>query len=409
LRWLNLYERCMELFGVQPNEELKQKFFREVVGSRLKWGLSAAGYLDPKVFRFFHSFNVRLSSGFGMTEATGGITMTPPLEYIDNSVGIPLPGVHTRLRENRELEISGHYIARYLEDAGPEGIIPFPVELDSDFWVGTGDVFTINADGFHEIIDRVKDIYKNNKGQTIAPQVVEKKFAGVPGIKRTFLVGDARPYNVLLIVPDTIDSFLDSTTKENATDYFHQIVMAANKDIAPYERVVNFEVLDRDFSIEKEELTAKGTYNRKTIERNFEEVIKSLYVSNIVVLESNTISVSIPRWFLRDLGILETDIVINETGLYNRRSKANLVFRKASENSFVIGDLEYVTNLRTIDIGQFARQPRLWMGNPSFIAFSPVKDGWDLPLGEISERVFYPHNILLTHHLTNFPVIKAKL
>ncbi len=407
LRWLNLYERCVELFGVQPNEELKQKFFREVVGTRLRWGLSAAGYLDPKVFRFFHGFNVRLSSGFGMTEATGGITMTPSLEYIDNSVGIPLPGVHTRLRENRELEMTGHYIARYLEDAGPDDLIPYPVELDTDFWVGTGDIFTINALGFHEIIDRVKDIYKNNKGQTIAPQVVEKKFTGVPGIKRTFLVGDARPYNVLLIVPDTEDSFLASTTKENSVDYFHQIVMAGNKDIAPYERVVNFAVLERDFSVEKEELTAKGTYNRKTIEKNFEETVKSLYISNTVVLENNNVSVSIPRWFFRDLGILETDIVINEKGLYNRRTQITLVFKRTSEGSYVIGDLEYVTNLKTIDVGQFARQPRLWIGNPSLIAFSPVKDGWDLPLGDISERVFYPRNMLLTYHLTNFPVIKG--
>jgi long-chain acyl-CoA synthetase len=68
--------------------------------------------------------------------------------------------------------------------------------------MNTGDIFRVTEDGFYEIVDRVKDIYKNNKGQTVAPKTIEQKFTGVPGIKQTFLVGDARPYNVLLIVPE---------------------------------------------------------------------------------------------------------------------------------------------------------------------------------------------------------------
>ena len=57
------------------------------------WGLSAAGYLDPAIFRFFQRYGVELLSGFGMTEATGGITMTPPGRYKDESLGPALPGI----------------------------------------------------------------------------------------------------------------------------------------------------------------------------------------------------------------------------------------------------------------------------------------------------------------------------
>ena len=78
LRWAQIEERCV---GRMCNTENKKKEFRSIIGSRLRWGLSAAGYLDPRVFRFFNRNGVALCSGFGMTEATGGITMTPPWKY----------------------------------------------------------------------------------------------------------------------------------------------------------------------------------------------------------------------------------------------------------------------------------------------------------------------------------------
>ena len=177
LRWQELYEKCQEKINHIENPILRERAVNEVLGSRLKWGLSAAGYLDPKVFRFFNQHDVHLCSGFGMTEATGGITMTPPGEYKDDTVGIPLPGVRTRLTAESELELSGHYIGRYLEDAGPGAVIPYPESPDKDYWLPTGDVFRISEDGYYRIIDRVKDIYKNNRGQTVAPQVMEKNFA----------------------------------------------------------------------------------------------------------------------------------------------------------------------------------------------------------------------------------------
>ncbi|NJO90503.1 MAG: long-chain fatty acid--CoA ligase [Chloroflexia bacterium] len=163
-----------------------------------------------------------------------------------------LPGIYGKLEENGELKLSGHYLARYLDDKGPGDIISYPENNETDYWMNTGDIFRVTDDGFYEIVDRVKDIYKNNKGQTVAPKTIEQKFTGVPGIKQTFLVGDARPYNVLLIVPDFEDSLLqDAVNKGDKEEYFHQIVMLANKDVARYERVINFSILDREFQLKK--------------------------------------------------------------------------------------------------------------------------------------------------------------
>ncbi len=193
-----------------------------------------------------------------MTEGTGGITMTVPGEYVDNTHGRPLPGVEARLSPAGELQVRGDYIARYLEDAGPGAVIPYPVDAASDYWLSTGDVFKVLPNGYYQIVDRLKDIYKNTRGETIAPLKVENKFIGVPGFKRTFLVGDGRPTNVLFIIPDHDDEVLQAAlAADTERAYYRRIVGAANLDLAPYERVVNFALLDRDFDGERGELTPK--------------------------------------------------------------------------------------------------------------------------------------------------------
>jgi len=388
LRWLQVHDHCLERMGAVPSQEEKEKEFREVVGSRLHWGLSAAGHLQAKIFNFFNSFGVKLCSGFGMTEATGGITMTPPGEYIDNSIGIPLPGVKVKFSDEGELSIAGPYIARYLEEAEPGEII----DQNDNYFLPTGDLFRELPDGHYEIIDRLKDIYKNNKGQTIAPLKVEQEFQGVPGIERTFLVGDAREYNVLLIVPDTEDAtYRGYKCDDDLYDYYHKIITKANQDLAPFERIINFAVLNRDFDIERGELTPKGTYKRKAIEENFKPIIDELYRSRFVELQLARINVKIPRWFYRDLGILEDDIIVYEGGLYDRHHRRHLAIEHTKRNGIIrIGDLEYHVNDKTINLGTVVRQPLLWLGNPSLIAFSPFKEGWHLSPGPFTGQVFLP-------------------
>jgi len=371
LRWTQIRDAC----GDDTSN------FREVTGDRLRWGLSAAGYLDPRVFRFFHRNGVKLCSGFGMTEATGGITMTPPDDYREGSVGIPLPAVNIELSEDGEMLISGPYIARYLDDDS-EGPLP------------TGDIFQKIGKGHLEIIDRVKDIYKNTRGQTIAPRKVEQKFADVPGIKRVFLVGDHRDSNVLLIVPERDDPILTGASDETTVrDYFRQIITAANEDLANRERVINFAILDRDFSIENEELTPKGSYKRKNIEENFKEIIDDLYQNERLSLEVSGYSVQIPRWIFRDLGILESDITVQYGGLYDRHRGLLLKITELEDGLTKIGDLVYkLQGKKTFNLGRLSRQPLLWAGNLSLANFCPVKDGWDTPEGAFSNSVYLPQS-----------------
>jgi long-chain acyl-CoA synthetase len=388
VRWTQIREHCLDASGEGPAHGVDDQTVRRVVGDRLRWGLSAAGYLDPRVFRFFHRHGIDLCSGFGMTEATGGITMTPPGAYVDDTVGVPLPGIDTRIDANGELQISGAYVAAYLEPADHPGSLPV-LDPDAERWVATGDVFRRHDNGYFEIVDRIKDIYKNSRGQTVAPQRVEQRFVNVPGILTTFLAGDHRDYNVLLIVPDRSEPLLAARSEDEVQEYFAQIVASANAGLAPYERVVNFALLDRDFTVDHDELTPKGSFRRKVIEANFAHVIDRLYRSSHVELAVGSLQVRIPRWFFRDLGILEDDVHAVEAAIENRRTGARLRIERDGD-AVRVGDLKYEVADAVIDLGLFTRQPRLWLGNASLVSFSPCRAGWDVALRGVSERVRVP-------------------
>ncbi|MFC1554301.1 AMP-binding protein [candidate division KSB1 bacterium] len=392
LRWEQIWEDSKKRIGQDTSGKNIRKKLKKVVGGKLRWGLSAAGYLDPKAFRFFQKNGVELCSGFGMTEGTGGITMTPPDDYVNNSVGIPLPGVTAKFGKLGELQVAGPYIAEYLPEKKPkDGSLP-AFDPDSVYWLYTGDIFKKLTGDQLTIVDRIKDIYKNTRGQTVAPRKVEQLFINVPGIKNTFLVGDGRDYNVLLIVPEKNDPVFQALdSEEDIRKYYNQILTAANQELAPYERIINFEILKRDFNVDKKELTPKGSFKRKNIETNFSTTIKNLYKRKYVELSVDRYKILIPRWFFRDNGITEDDIVVRKNKLFNRYTGKSLIIKNdPKENNVQIGDLEYKITDNKIDLGLISRQPRLWIGNPAVIDFCPCKEGWELKLKNFSPQVFIP-------------------
>ncbi len=299
----------------------------------------------------------------------------------------------TRLTNKGELEIGGPYMARYLNQLNNKdpGSASFNARIEVP-WMKTGDLFQVSEDGQYEIVDRLKDIYKNNRGQTIAPRRVEQKFNDVPGIKNVFLVGDARDYNVLLIVPDQDEKLLSASSEEQERErYFKNIATAANQELMPYERIVNIALLDRDFDINKGELTPKGSFRRKQVAENFKKVIDELYLRDFAEFTCPGVTVRVPRWFFRDLGVLETDdIKCSRDGLFDKARDRFLSIRVVGDN-VRIGDLEYAIEGDVLDLGLFARQPILWAGNPALLAFCPCKEGWDAQLKGVATHVFLPY------------------
>ena len=263
-KWSQIYERITrEINILESDNDQIQTVVNFLTGGRLRWGLSAAGYLDVEVFQFFQRYGIELMSGFGMTEATGGITMTPPGKYKPDSLGKALPGIEIKLEEDGELLIKGPYVM--MSYVNPE-------ESDADMedgWLATGDIMKID-DGFIQIIDRKKEIYKNTKGETIAPQKIENYFRDFDFIQHVFLVGDNKPYNTLLIYPNFDYREIDfkEMSEDDIRSYFSTVIVSVNRFLASFERIVDFTIIDRDFDPDKDELTPKGTYRRKIVEKN---------------------------------------------------------------------------------------------------------------------------------------------
>ena len=224
-KWIQLYEYIITRVDIEvDNDEIIKSVVLNATGGELKWGLSAAGFLPPDIFRFFQRYGIELMSGFGMTEATGGITMTPPFQYRENSLGKALPGIEIKIGEDGEILIRGPYVMiNYYNQSLDE-------TFDADGWLATGDVMRMDKDGFIEIIDRKKEIYKNIKGETIAPQKIENLFRDFEFVKQVFLVGDHRPFNTLLIFPDLIsdNSPLKKMDEQQLQDYFSTVIVSVN-------------------------------------------------------------------------------------------------------------------------------------------------------------------------------------
>ncbi len=362
-RWQQIYDTVMESNNnATTSKEDLRKFLQKTTGKHLKWGLSAAGYLDPVVFTFFQDHGIQLLSGYGMTEATGGILMTPPGDYVQDSVGKPLPGIEAKLGEENELLIEGPYVSKGYYPKSPEGTFV-------DGWFRTGDVFREKKGHFY-IIDRIKEIYKNSRGQTISPQKIENMFKDFDAVKSAFLVGDGLEYNTVLIYPatDQIPNEINRDDRDAIHEYFNTLVQSVNSFLPSYERVVSYIIIERDFSAEKGELTPKNTYKRKIILSHFSREIESMYRKEYSVLSHEQCEIRFPNWLLREKGMLRTDYVWDGKTISCEKTKESLHL-EFDEKTIQIGDYIYEISYPVLDLDTFIRLPQLWLGNGPFTEF----------------------------------------
>jgi len=368
-KWMELYEHVSSSVNIELDDEEKiREATLEASGGALRWGLSAAGYLEPDVFRFFQRNGIHLMSGFGMTEATGGITMTDPDHYEDNSLGRPLPGIQVKLGEDGEMLIQGGYVMMGYYGLS---IDQSPFE---DGWFPTGDIMRQHEDGRYEIIDRKKEIYKNIKGETIAPQKIENLFRDFEYAQQVFLVGDHKPFNTVLIFPnfDHVDGVLKKMSAEEIQNYFSSVVVTVNKFLAPFERILDFRLIDRLFDLDKGELTPKGTYKRRVIEDNFDKIIDAMYEKNYIAMRIDDFDMHVPNWFLREKGCLTSDLRVDENGISIAKYDLTLTIRKidAQKQVYQIGDYLYQSTKPFIDFQIFLANPFYWLGNRELTEFA---------------------------------------
>jgi len=368
-KWIQLHEQIARLADPEAagDAEVEEALKRQT-GGRLRYGLSAAGRLDAEVFRFFQAHGVALMSGFGMTEATGGITMTRPGAYRDDSLGPALPGIELRVDDDGELAIRGPYVM-IGHVATPEG----ERTLASDGWFATGDLVELDAEGHLRLVDRKKEIYKNVKGETIAPARIESLFRDFASVGRVFLVGDHREYNTALIWPNPEAQHLDfaSMTDDERKAHFRSIVSSVNAFLAPYERIVDFALLDRDLSAETGELTPKGTPRRKIVEAHFAETISLLY--RRARLTVGGLDIVFPNWLFQALGLTAQDLRLEPERIALPTRGTALTVRRLQAGIALVGSSVYRHPPKEpLHLGVVLTTPRLWLANEELVDFAPL-------------------------------------
>lgn len=255
---------------------------RAAFGGRVRQALSGAAPIAREVLEFFFAAGVPVLEGYGMTETTGLGTVSTLDHHRLGTVGRPGPGVTMSLAPDGELLARGpHLFAGYWHNSEAT-----ESTIDSEGWLHTGDLATIDDSGYVTITGRKKDIIITAGGKNIAPANFENELRQSRWISHAIMIGDRRPYPVALITLDEDEIALWAKQRDLATDpHTHPEVMALVQSVidsvnarhSSAEQIKRFAILPRDLTIESGELTPSLKVKRPVVHANHAARIESLY------------------------------------------------------------------------------------------------------------------------------------
>ena len=275
--------------------ELKRKLAHRLVfsklhaalGGRLQWAVSGGAPLSRDIAEFFHAAGILLLEGYGLTETCPALTFNRPDRFKFGSVGQTLPGVQLRIAADGEILARGPNIATLGYFKQPEATREV---FDLDGWFHTGDIGTIDGDGFLVITDRKKDLIVTAGGMNIAPQNIENLLKADPFISQVMIYGDRLPYPVALITvnPEELSKFAREQgilTSAAATIVKHpkvvervgRTVEEKNTQLQSYAKIKRFTVLATDFTLDGGELTPTLKVKRRVVSQKYKDAIEELY------------------------------------------------------------------------------------------------------------------------------------
>ena len=174
-------------------------FLKLLLGlDQVTWAGSAAAPMPLEVAKFMAGLGLTVFDVYGMTETCGAVTANGPGGFQLGTVGRPTPGMEVRLGEDGEVLVRGPVITPgyYRQEEATRALI------DDDGWVHTGDIGTLDDDGFFAIVDRKKELIITRAGKNIAPSNIENYLKESPIVGHAMAVGDNRPYVVAVLTLD---------------------------------------------------------------------------------------------------------------------------------------------------------------------------------------------------------------
>ena len=257
----------------------------EKTGGRIRFFVSGAAPLSKDIAEFFYGLGLIVLEGYGLTE-TSPVLSVNTLENIRfGTVGKPIPGVTIKIAPDGEILARGPNIMKgyYKKEAETR-------EAMEGGWFHTGDIGRFDKDGFLTITDRKKDLIVTSGGKNVAPQPIENLLKTNPYVSSAVVLGDRQRFVSALIVPNF--EKLEAYAKSNNIPFGDRRELVANPQVvsfllaevdratpglAPYEKIKKIAVLERDFEIEKGEMTPSLKVRRRNVEERYKDVIAALY------------------------------------------------------------------------------------------------------------------------------------
>ena len=262
---------------------------RRMVGlNRVHLALTGAAPISPELIRWYLALGIPLREGWGMTETTGGGTVTPVGASKPGSIGMPGPGVEMRISEQGEILMRGASVF--------SGYLNLPEKtaeaLDADGWLHTGDVGRVDDDGYFYITDRMKDIIITAGGKNVTPSEWENQLKFSPYVTDAVVIGDKRAYLSCLVMIDEDNvaqwaqdrdvQFSDFKSLCRAPELVKLIgdeIEKVNKQFARVEQIKAFRLIEQRLTAEDEELTPTMKLKRSLINRKYADLIEAMYAA----------------------------------------------------------------------------------------------------------------------------------
>ncbi len=263
---------------------------KSITMDRTRILFSGGGPLSIEVAYFYGAIGVPILEGYGLTETSPIVNVNRPGKNKPGTVGPPIAGVEEKISDEGEILIKGPMVFRgyFKDDASQHDEI-----FTADGFFRTGDVGTVDEEGFLTITSRLKDLIITSAGKNIAPQRIEKMFENDEYIDYFCVVGDKRKYLTALVVPnfESLSRFArfqnikfstnnDLINSEAIKKFFKERIEAVNESLARYEQIKKFTLIAHRFSIETGELTMAYKFKRSFIQQNYKEIIDRMYPSS---------------------------------------------------------------------------------------------------------------------------------
>ncbi len=262
--------------------------WKEALGKNLDIIVSGGAALQPRLNQIFWAVGLRIIEGYGLTETSPVIAVSDfgPNGVKFGTVGPVLKNTKVKIADDGEILVKGPGVMKgyYKDEQLTKEVI------DEDGWLHTGDIGVIEPEGQLRITDRKKVIFKTSFGKYIAPQIIENKFKESPFIDQIMVVGENQRYAAALIVTDF--NHLKSWCEVKGIPYTSNSEIIAmprirkrlqkevnhyNTFLGDYERIVKFELLDHEWTVETGQLSATLKLRRTHLVNKYQSVIKKLY------------------------------------------------------------------------------------------------------------------------------------